>query len=157
MVKLNGQCDAFPTAGFTYTQTGNTIHFTNTSTDATSYFWNFGDGHTNTNTSPNHTFNGNSNYTVCLIAYHNSCATDTFCETIAMCDVLSPDFSFTFSGLTVSFSDNTPVQRNGNGISETVAPQLPRMLFILMPLTAVTLLTSIPGIPAEALTIQANL
>jgi len=108
IVKLNSQCDAFPYAGFTYTQTGNTIHFTNTSTDATSYFWDFGDGHTSTNTSPNHNFDGNSTYTVCLVAYHNSCATDTFCQTIVMCDALNTDFDFTFAGLTVSFFDNTP-------------------------------------------------
>lgn len=46
-----------------------TVHFTNNTTDATSYKWFFGDGSTSTLSDPVHTYTGYGNYTVKLIAY----------------------------------------------------------------------------------------
>jgi len=43
--------------------------FTNTSTDATSYLWDFGDGATTTQTNPTHTYVTGGTYTVKLYAY----------------------------------------------------------------------------------------
>ena len=47
-----------PVADFTYAidDEGRTVTFTNTSTGATSYFWDFGDGNTSTATNPVHTY-----------------------------------------------------------------------------------------------------
>ena len=59
----------------TYTIAGNAVTFTNTSTNATSYEWIFGDGNTSTFASPVHTY-PSGNYNTLLIAT-NGCNTDT--------------------------------------------------------------------------------
>lgn len=46
-----------PTANFTYSRDESfTVEFTNTSSDATSYLWDFGDGATSTQANPSHTY-----------------------------------------------------------------------------------------------------
>jgi hypothetical protein len=58
------------TADFNFTQQewAYTVEFTNASTDATSYVWNFGDGETSTDATPWHTFSGPGTYSVSLTA-----------------------------------------------------------------------------------------
>jgi len=56
-----------PDAQFTYSASGLTVSFTNTSTDATSYFWEFGNG-TSTEKSPIYTFPLSGQYTIKLTA-----------------------------------------------------------------------------------------
>ncbi|HEU4717631.1 MAG TPA: PKD domain-containing protein, partial [Bacteroidia bacterium] len=65
-----------PVASFTQSSAGSTVTFSNTSTGATSYQWNFGDSQTSTSMSPSHTYAGNGTYTVTLIAT-NGCGSDT--------------------------------------------------------------------------------
>ena len=55
-------------AGFTFTTDGYVATFTNTSTAATSYTWDFGDGQTSTEANPVHTFAGDGAYDVILKA-----------------------------------------------------------------------------------------
>jgi len=52
----------------TYTVTGNNVAFTNTSTNASSYSWSFGDGNTSTLTSPTNNYTAAGIYTVTLVA-----------------------------------------------------------------------------------------
>jgi PKD repeat protein len=59
-----------PIADFNYSG-DTTINFTNTSTNGTSYFWNFGDGNTSTLQNPNHTYTTGGNYTVQLTTFSN--------------------------------------------------------------------------------------
>ncbi|MBL0341054.1 MAG: PKD domain-containing protein [Bacteroidetes bacterium] len=54
-----------------------TITFTNTSANATSYLWNFGDGSTSVLTSPTHIYNAAGSYTVTLIASTVNGCSDT--------------------------------------------------------------------------------
>ncbi|HEY0039971.1 MAG TPA: PKD domain-containing protein, partial [Flavisolibacter sp.] len=49
-----------------------TVTFTNQSTGAVSYLWNFGDGNTSTQQNPTHTYTAYGNYTVTLIATNAS-------------------------------------------------------------------------------------
>jgi hypothetical protein len=63
------------TAAFTYGASGNTTNFINTSTNGTSYLWNFGDGDTSTAVSPSHNYAATANYTVTLIVYANGVST----------------------------------------------------------------------------------
>jgi PKD repeat protein len=65
------------TPSFTYTQNGNTLTFTNTSTGATTYIWHFGDGNTSNLTNPVHTYLANGTYTVTLDAYNGACSDST--------------------------------------------------------------------------------
>ena len=57
---------------------GATVNFTNTSTDAFGYIWNFGDGNTSTEENPIHTYTTEGTYDVTLsIIYDVSCVEDT--------------------------------------------------------------------------------
>ncbi len=57
-----------PLAGFSFVQDGTTVTFTNTSTLADSYSWDFGDGGTSTEASPVHTYAADGSYIVALTA-----------------------------------------------------------------------------------------
>lgn len=65
-------------ASFTSTNAGNTENFTSSSTNATSWSWDFGDGGTSTQENPSHTYTSNGNFSVELCA-GNTC--DTNCTT----------------------------------------------------------------------------
>lgn len=67
---------AAPVASFTYQQTGYTFTFTNTSQNAVSAFWTFGDGNTSAQMNPVHTYSNPANYPVRLIVA-NGCGSDT--------------------------------------------------------------------------------
>ncbi|MEI6487951.1 MAG: M4 family metallopeptidase [Bacteroidota bacterium] len=68
---------------FTYTQSTNSVSFTNTSQNGTSWIWNFGDGNTDITQNPVHTFSANGTYTVTLLVSTGSC-TDSISQTITI-------------------------------------------------------------------------
>jgi PKD repeat protein len=66
-----------PTAGFSYQANNNfkipcNVIFTNLSTNAFSYDWDFGDNHSSTAKDPSHTYLKAGNFTVILKAYTES-------------------------------------------------------------------------------------
>jgi len=65
---------SFPTANFSTQVVDLTVAFTNTSQNATSFFWDFGDGQTSTQAEPLHTYTAPGTYTVKLRAT-NPCKT----------------------------------------------------------------------------------
>lgn len=71
-----------PSANFNYVSSGsNQIMFTNTSLNATTFTWNFGDGNTSTTADPTHVYPAAGSYTVTLTA--TSCGKqNTFVQTI---------------------------------------------------------------------------
>ncbi len=70
-----------PTASFNFTLNGTTATFNNLSTNATSYFWNFGDGSTSTLANPMHTYTAEGGFTATLSAW-NQCDTVTSQQTV---------------------------------------------------------------------------
>lgn len=54
-----------------------TAFFTNQSTNATGYYWDFGDGTNSTDVNPWHTYTNQGTYTVLLIAMNDGCDNDT--------------------------------------------------------------------------------
>ena len=105
---------ALPIANFTTDKTSGpaplAVTFTNTSTGATSYIWDFADGGTSTLQNPSHTYNTAGIYTVTLTAM-NSCGLNIKTGTIIVCGL--PVTNFTGSPtsgpapLTVNFTDQT--------------------------------------------------
>jgi len=73
-------------AQFTNAVTVYTVVFNNTSTNASAYSWDFGDGGISNAVNPVYTYSANGNYTVTLIAT-NHCETDTFKTVINITDV----------------------------------------------------------------------
>ena len=54
-----------------------TLYLTNTSTDASTYYWDFGDGSSSTDVNPWHNYSTTGQYTVLLVAYSSSCGNDS--------------------------------------------------------------------------------
>lgn len=108
---LNYSSCPSPTSGFNASINGNTVTFTNVSTNATSYSWNFGNGNTSTSTNPVYTYPSVGTYTVILTA-SNSCGNSNATLTINLsCGTsayITPQSSTTFcQGGTVVLSANT--------------------------------------------------
>jgi hypothetical protein len=63
-----------------------TVAFNNSSSTATTYSWNFGDGQTSTDASPSHVYSAIGTYTVSLIA-NNNCGADTTTSDVTIIEV----------------------------------------------------------------------
>ncbi|MEX2588739.1 MAG: DUF2341 domain-containing protein [Chitinophagales bacterium] len=106
-----------PTAGFTYNDNcvGASSDFTNTSTGATAYNWNFGDGNTSTANDPSHTYAQPGTYDVQLIAENADGCTDTLVQSINI--YANPNTNFTFQSNcamdTLTFENNTAFTGSG--------------------------------------------
>jgi len=93
IITVNGA----PSAGFNSSVNGTTATFTNTSVDATSYVWNFGDQSSSIEENPTHTYANDGVYTVTLTATNN-CGSTIFEQTVTI--VTPPTASFNLSGST---------------------------------------------------------
>ncbi len=82
----NGYIEVFdpPVALFQDTSVLDTVIFTNQSGNATSFFWDFGDGDTSTVADPIHVYDADSTYTVTLIAMTPGCENDTFVSQVTI-------------------------------------------------------------------------
>jgi PKD repeat protein len=72
-----------PTAGFTSSSNLLSVSFTDISTGATSWAWDFGDQNTSTLQNPSHTYATAGTYNVCLTATANGCS-NTICHTVTV-------------------------------------------------------------------------
>lgn len=95
------------------------INFTNNSTDATSYFWDFGDGMTSTETSPIHQFSTEGDYVIKLTAYDADGKTDESSKPITVDK--NPDLlvaSFLDSGAPYYYQQDLIFNSQSGGISQ---------------------------------------
>ena len=72
-----------PSAGFSPSVNLDTVSFSNSSSNADSYAWNFGDGSTSTEENPTHIYAEDGTYTVMLIAT-NACGPDTVTQSVTI-------------------------------------------------------------------------
>ena len=95
------------TSAFTATIQGLDVQFTNASSRAFGYWWDFGDGNTSTAASPAHNYAIGDSFRVCLIAF-SPCGNDTTCQDIVVdCPALAPGFTAYSIGLGAYFTDTT--------------------------------------------------
>ena len=73
-----------PVAGYTFIADNQELAFINTSTEATSYTWNFGDGNSSTDENPVYTYDASGTYTVELTATNDVCADNLYSESITV-------------------------------------------------------------------------
>lgn len=93
-------------AGYTYADNSGTIDFTSTSTNATSWMWDFGDATSDTAQNPQHMYAVNGTYNVCL--YVGGCVADTICMMVTTCpEVLSASFTSVDSLMTAMFTSTS--------------------------------------------------
>lgn len=101
-----------PVAKFTSKVDGNTVKFTNESTDADgdelTYSWDFGDGNTSTDKNPSHTYEVKGEYTVVLTVTDAKKATDSYSRNVSLSNN-APVASYTseVDGKTVKFTDKS--------------------------------------------------
>ncbi|MBP6866241.1 MAG: PKD domain-containing protein [Candidatus Pacebacteria bacterium] len=105
-----------PIAGFTFSVNGPLVTFTNTSQNATSYMWSFGDNTTSMSASPTHAYQPGT-WTVTLTAT-NVCNgvtnTSIFTQTITIqCPPPTAAFTFATNGATATFTNSS----TGNGLT----------------------------------------
>jgi gliding motility-associated-like protein len=74
-----------------------TVQFNNTTTNAATYLWNFGDGNTSTLTNPSHTYLTSGNYTVTLIGYGAGGCNDTLIRTTYIHVITPPALTDSFT------------------------------------------------------------
>ncbi|MEM7035654.1 MAG: PKD domain-containing protein [Bacteroidota bacterium] len=86
--QLHGQA---PQADFHFSVQNLQVTFSESSSNATGYNWNFGDGNTSTLQNPMHTYSGNGIYQVCLYAQGPG-GTDTLCRYVGVTDANSVGF-----------------------------------------------------------------
>ena len=72
---------------------GDTFSFTNNSTNAQTYSWNFGDGSTSTSKTPNHTYSSSGKFLVQLIAKDANNYTDTSSQVVTIKAIPMSKFS----------------------------------------------------------------
>ena len=69
---------------------GDSVIFTNTSSNYENVFWDFGDGYSSTIGSPNHTYSNTGNYDVTLVVTtNNGCLSDTLTTTLTIAPFVS--------------------------------------------------------------------
>ncbi len=99
-----------PAASFTQSVVLNTVTFTNTTLNGSTYLWNFGDGNTSTLTNPVHVYANDGVYTVTLTAT-NACGSNTTTKQITIVTLPVADFTASpTSGcgpLTVQFTNTS--------------------------------------------------
>lgn len=71
-------------AAYTYSVNNLTVTFTDLSTGATSWFWDFGDGNTSTLQNPVHTYAGQNTYTVTLTVSNANCPDDVLAQSVVV-------------------------------------------------------------------------
>lgn len=71
----------YPISNFSHYESRDTFYFTDLSTNANTWYWDFGDGTTDTVQNPIHLYDEFGLYAVCLTA-GNDCGNDIFCDTV---------------------------------------------------------------------------
>ena len=84
-----------------------TVSFTNTSTNAIGYFWDFGDGNTSSIVSPSNSYSFSGTYTISLVAINGYCNNDTTYFTLDVLEAPDPPVSnFTLENSTICQGEN---------------------------------------------------
>jgi PKD repeat protein len=110
-------------AGFTYSFSGSnpplTVNFSNTSTNATGWAWDFGDGTTSTAENPSHTYSSSGDYTVKLIA-SGAINTDSTSQILHVLYQANDAYiNLTLNGINYSWAPPDPIREIYIGVTDS--------------------------------------
>lgn len=94
-----------PTAGFSNNLIGLDVTCTDVSTNASNWFWDFGDGGTSTIQNPTHTYSTNGWYDITQIVSNSCGPNDTIIDSVLICVPANASFTSNASGFNSSFTD----------------------------------------------------
>ncbi len=98
-------CNDTLMAAFGSSTSGYNVSFNDSSINASSISWDFGDGTSATGANPSHTYSAPGYYFVCQTV-QDICTSSTFCDTIEVClDTAQANFNYNNNGLLYNFSD----------------------------------------------------
>ena len=115
-----GQNLSSPIADFSFSANALAVAFTDSSINASSYLWLFGDGNYSTQKNPVHNYPHQGNYNVKMVAY-NSCSSDTITKTILLSTPpLNAEIRYTdlIPNTIVSNTDTFLIDINSDGIDD---------------------------------------
>ena len=95
-----------PVADFSYTVAEPSVQFYDSSSSATSWYWDFGDGYFSDLKNPVHNYLQFGKYYTCL-TITDSCGSGQYCDTVYFCQPPNPHFSYLMNGHFVSFTDSS--------------------------------------------------
>jgi len=110
LVVSYNDCDP-PLAGFSYSAKTLHVSFTDSSSAANSWFWEFGDGYFSNLKNPTHVYSTPGIYPVCLTVY-DSCGSDTTCEDVHVCEMPEPHYYYTIHSGLVAFRDSSTMPQS---------------------------------------------
>jgi PKD repeat protein len=109
-----------PVPAFTFSATGWTVNFTDASTAAMSYSWNFGDGTFDNTANPTHTFAADGSYNVTLTIM-GACGPDSTTQSVTVA-----------SGTGVNAIANSSFSVYPNPAADVIAVRLPAATTLVM-------------------------
>ena len=95
-----------PVADFSYIVRDPIVQFYDSSSSATSWYWDFGDGYFSDLKNPVHNYPQFGKYYTCL-TITDSCGSGQYCDTVYFCQPPNPHFSYLMNGHFVSFTDSS--------------------------------------------------
>ena len=99
------------------------LQFTNLSTNATSYFWDFGDDSTSSLENPNHSYDSPGPYTITLTANNDNCGfTDTYSFTVEISDLVVGSTSATANPVYLDEGESSQLLAQPTGYSYEWSP-----------------------------------
>jgi PKD repeat protein len=101
-------CGPDPISAYSASPTGFSVAFSDSSTNAVAWHWDFGDGGTDTTQNPTHTYSAIGWYNVCLISMNGCAVADTVCDSVFVCVAPTASMSYLQSGRdTLIFADSS--------------------------------------------------
>ena len=94
---INIAISTSPAAAFSFNTVGGNTTFTNTSLNATGYFWSFGDGGTSTLQNPTHLYTSSGSFNVELIVTNACGDADTLVQVVGIAGINEQNLSTTYS------------------------------------------------------------
>jgi PKD repeat protein len=98
---INISIGALPVANFSYVDNNGVVDFTNASAFSSSWSWNFGDGNTSANQTPQNTYDSTGTYTVTLVSFNSCGDSDTSVQVITVSVISSVDVSDAFTSVSL--------------------------------------------------------